>query len=290
MVQVEVASSARAGCRVCSAKIQKGELRIGLPCATQWGEGVKWHHATCLDLGKFAPNGAAISGYALLDAAGKAELEQCFVAKVPSPARATTPAGSAPPSAAATPMGKAPATPSAGGVGTPSLPSQLKEQPPLESGICKIEYAKAKKPSDCKLCSCKIRNGEPRVGDAQPSAWYEGLQTRWLCLSCALNSRQVRRFSQLSGWDRMGYDCSREVRETTGELLSEAAELELQAMMEPLEKLTDALTANLTAAQLMDALRLNGIDTRATGLERDSISMAHFVADGACSPPFPCLP
>lgn len=335
MVQVEVAASGRAGCRICGSKIQRGELRVGVPALSEWGESMRWHHASCIDGTKFAASAADVSGYGALSAADKAKLEQSFQPKLaPSPIRPPSAAGAAPPSAAATPTGKMPAAAAAqAAAAAVSLPEQLKEQPPFERGICKIEYAKAKKPSNCKLCSGPIRNGEPRVGDSQPSAFYEvrsapasartcrlpqrsrlrpcsplaaalppplarisraalrlllscaraqGLQTRWLCLSCALNSRSrlVGRFSQLAGWDRMGYDCSREVRQATGELLSEAAELELQARMQPLEALTDALTANHSVPELVGALRQNGVDTRATGLEADSISMAHFVADG----------
>jgi hypothetical protein len=57
-----------------------------------------------------------------------------------------------------------------------TLQDQLQELPPLELGISMIEYAKAKKPSPCKQCYTPIQNGEPRVGDRQPSAFYEGVR------------------------------------------------------------------------------------------------------------------
>ena len=58
------------------------------------------------------------------------------------------------------------------------LPSQLEEQLPLDLGVSLIEYAKPKKPSNCMSCSGSIKNGEPRVGDRQPSAFFEGTQAR----------------------------------------------------------------------------------------------------------------
>ena len=59
-------------------------------------------------------------------------------------------------------------------------------------------------------CQSSIANGEPRVGVREPAWRYEGIQTRWLRLPCALAgaSGGVQRMSQLEGWDRMGYDAS----------------------------------------------------------------------------------
>ncbi len=57
-------------------------------------------------------------------------------------------------------------------------------------------------------CKGKIDNGEPRVGNRQESRFYEGIQTRWLHLGCALRGAEggVQRITQLEGWDRMGYE------------------------------------------------------------------------------------
>ena len=84
----------------------------------------------------------------------------------------------------------------------------------------------------CKGC---IKNGEPRVGNRIESQFYEGLQTRWLHLTCALNTRKVKKICELEGWDRMAYDVNLEIRLTTGEVLSDAKETELKKTMEALE-------------------------------------------------------
>ena len=64
-------------------------------------------------------------------------------------------------------------------------------------------------------CQSSIANGEPRVGVREPAWRYEGIQTRWLRLPCALAgaSGGVQRMSQLEGWDRMGYDVNLEIRQ-----------------------------------------------------------------------------
>ena len=72
-------------------------------------------------------------------------------------------------------------------------------------------------PSACMDCSGKIANGEPRVGYRQEAWQFEGIMTRWLHLTCALAGAQngIQRISQLEGWDRMGYDASKEIREVS---------------------------------------------------------------------------
>ena len=155
---------------------------------------------------------------------------------------------------------------------------------PLALGVAKIEYAKAKKPSPCMACKGAIKNGEPRVGNLMESPYHEGLMTRWMHLTCA--KPHIKRLSQLDGWDRMGYDANLEIRQHTGELLSEAAENELKTTMEALENVQDALCANLACDELIAALKLNGVSvsdlligpshSSATG---DSIAMAVLLSD-----------
>jgi hypothetical protein len=91
--------------------------------------------------------------------------------------------------------------------------SELSEEPPLIIGNAEIEYAAAKKPSNCMSCQGSIKNGEVRVGNRKKAWAFEGFQTRWMHLTCALNgaSGGIDRITQLGGWDRMGYDCSLEV-------------------------------------------------------------------------------
>jgi len=127
--------------------------------------------------------------------------------------------------------------------------------------------------------SCKgaIKNGEPRVGDRQPSVFYEGMQTRWMHLSCA--KWQISRLSQLEGWDRMGYDVNFEIRQQTGELLSDAAEAELKTTMEALEAVQDLLCQNLTYDELIAALKANGVNPKELLIEKDSIAMAVLLSD-----------
>ena len=74
MTQVERAVSGRASCKACSAKIAKGELRIGVEAYGDFGPYVKWHHAACYAI---ASSGArSLRGYNFLDAAGRAELDR----------------------------------------------------------------------------------------------------------------------------------------------------------------------------------------------------------------------
>ncbi len=77
-------------------------------------------------------------------------------------------------------------------------------------------------------CKGAIKNGESRVGNKAESQFYEGIQTRWMHLTCAIKSRQLKRISQLEGLDRMGYDANFETRQHTGEMLGEIEERELQ--------------------------------------------------------------
>jgi hypothetical protein len=129
------------------------------------------------------------------------------------------------------------------------------------------------------LCKGKISNGEPRVGNRMESQFYEGIQTRWMHLTCALKTRKVTRITQLEGWDRMGYDVNLEIRECTGQALSDAKEKELKTTMEALEGVQDLLCLNMTHADLVAALKLNGVNAADLLIEGDSIAMAVLLAD-----------
>lgn len=101
-----------------------------------------------------------------------------------------------------------------------------------------------------------------------------------MCLPCALSYSRITRISQLKGWDRVGYDCSLEIRQTTGELLKPIREAALKASMEPMEDLQDQLCVNLSVEQLYATLELNGIDLKSAGLSTNTVDMAVMVADG----------
>jgi hypothetical protein len=132
-------------------------------------------------------------------------------------------------------------------------------------------------------CKGAIKNGEPRVGFRQnTSQWYEGIMTRWLHLPCALGGAQggVQRIGQLEGWDRVGYDCSAEIRTATGELLPQEAEAALQARMEGLEGLQDLLLTSLSKAEMVGSLALNGVDAASLHLGLNTVDMACLLSDG----------
>ena len=76
-------------------------------------------------------------------------------------------------------------------------------------------------------------------------------------LDCALNSGRITRITQLSGWDRMAYDCNLEIRERTQEVLLPSAEAELKESMEALEMLQTALLQGLSHQQVWRVLSLN---------------------------------
>ena len=75
-------------------------------------------------------------------------------------------------------------------------------------------------------------------------------------LDCALNSGRITRITQLSGWDRMAYDCNLEIRERTQEVLLPSAEAELKESMEALEMLQTALLQGLSHQQVWRVLSL----------------------------------
>ena len=120
------------------------------------------------------------------------------------------------------------------------------------------------------------------MGNTFPSPFYEGLQTRWMHLSCALDGANggIERLSQLKGWDRMGYDCSLEVRTKTGEKLKKKKEKALKRSMVPLERLQDAVLENMTPAEIQETLALNQIDTKALLIDKNMIDCAVMIADG----------
>jgi len=141
---------------------------------------------------------------------------------------------------------------------------------------------------------------------------YEGIMTRWLHLACGLRGAMggIRRISQLEGFDRIGYDASKEIREVffpmrrichecqslgrnknrmhalitilpyvfkvTGELLPEAEEEALRSRMEGLEGLQDVLLASLDKAGMVAALEVNGISPGALAISTNTVDMVHF--------------
>jgi len=255
----------------------------------QYGPSFRWHHTWCFDWRKASAT-SAIEGFGEMDAETQGEIAG-LVGSAPASAAMSSPArspaakasgggaidltGDSPPAAAA-------AAAAAAGPSTAQLSMGLSKENCLERGVSRIEYARVKKPSPCKDCGGGIANGEPRVGDRQPSQFYEGMQTRWLHLSCALEGAcgGIQRISQLQGWDLMGYDASQEIRTETGEMLEPQAEAALKAGMEGLEALQDLLLEHMTVDALTDALTLNRINPRDLTLKSDTIKMSVIVADG----------
>jgi hypothetical protein len=131
----------------------------------------------------------------------------------------------------------APLPAAAGNKAKKARTNALSEELPKGIGLCLIEYAAVKKPSPCMNCGGSIANGEVRLGNLATSHIFEGFQCRWLHLTCAINGGcgGIKRITQLKGWDRMGYDCSLEIREETGEVLEKKAEAALKNRMETFE-------------------------------------------------------
>ena len=190
---------------------------------------MNWNKVDCFDFSATTDT-AAIAGFDDLDAADQAKIRG-LLGKGGKKKSAASPAaaGGGAAAAAAAPAPKK----------LKKHATQLDEALPNEQGVCKIEYARPKKPAPCADCRGPIVTGEPRIGFSYPSPHYEGLMTRWLHLSCALAGSQggIQRLTQLKGWDRMGYDASLEIRSSTGEILTKAKEKELKKLMEALEDL-----------------------------------------------------
>ncbi len=283
---VEESKNARAACKACKVKIQKAELRVSTPIVTQWGEGVGWYHAECFPFGASA-DAPSMPGYSSLPTASQQRLRDAVSGKLPMKLAA---AAAAPPAAAS---GGAAATATSTGTGKPSAAAAastkgvvgLSEALPQERGVAKIEYCKVAKPSDCMHCGGGITFGSIRVGVVSDAFAYEGLQTRWMHHECALNGAQggIQRLSQMHGWDRVGYDLSKEIRQMTGEMLTEKKEMWLQKQMEPLEDLQDILLAEMKRSVMIDVLQLNGMSPREMMIKQSKggeIDMAVLVADG----------
>ena len=117
---------------------------------------------------------ANLDGYDQLSAANKATIDAQIAASKkgtfkqkpkPKPIARPTPGmaagGGVATAAAAAAAGAAGAGASAGaGSGAGAGADDIPDLAPLELGVCKIEYAKAKKPSNCKSCSMPIKNGK----------------------------------------------------------------------------------------------------------------------------------
>ena len=86
--------------------------------------------------------------------------------------------------------------------------------------------------------------------------------------------------SQLEGWDRMGYDCSLEIRTKTRERLPRLVEAELKKRMEDLEGLQDLLTAHLSKEDMIDVLELNGISAADMAITTNTVDLACIISDG----------
>jgi hypothetical protein len=283
VTMVEESKNARAACKACKVKIQKAELRVCTPTVSQWGEAKAWYHAECFPFGASA-DAASMPGYSSLPSAAQQRLRDAVSGVLPmrqvaqpAAAAAATPS----PGAAAAASPSAPAAASANTKGVVGLSEEL----PQERGIAKIEYCKVAKPSNCMHCQGGITFGSIRVGVVSEAFAYEGLQTRWIHQECAMAGAQggIQRLSQMHGWDRVGYDLSKEIREATGEMLPEKKEKWLQSQMEPLEDLQDILLAEMKRSQMVEVLNLNGISPDEMMIKKSKggeIDMAVLVADG----------
>ena len=280
---VEESKNARAACKACKVKIQKAELRVGTSIVTQWGEGVGWYHVACYPYGASA-DAPSMPGYLALPAASQQVLQDAVSGKLPKQPVVPGPAAGSGGAA----MAAAAASPSAAAAGQ-QLSTKgvvgLSEALPQERGIAKIEYCKVAKPSDCMHCGGGITFGSIRVGVVSEAFAYEGLQTRWIHHECALAGAQggIQRLSQMHGWDRLGYDLSKEIRQITGEMLTDKQETWLQQQMEPLEDLQDLLLAEMKRSVMIEVLELNGMNPKEMLIKLTKggeIDMAVLVADG----------
>ena len=87
----------------------------------------------------------------------------------------------------------------------------------------------------------------------------------------------------MHGWDRVGYDLSKEIRQMTGEMLTDKQEAWLQKQMEPLEDLQDILLAEMKRSVMIQVLELNGMNPKDMMIKTSKggeIDMAVLVADG----------
>lgn len=279
---VEESKNARAACKACRAKIQKAGLRVSTPTVTQWGEGVGWYHAECFPFGASA-DATSMPGYSSLPATSQQLLRDAVSGKLPmkqvakSPATARQPTSTGP----AAVSGNSLATAAASTKGVVGLSEAL----PQERGIAKIEYCKVAKPSDCMHCGGGITFGSIRVGVVSEAFAYEGLQTRWVHHECAMAGAQggIQRLSQMHGWDRVGYDLSKMIRQMTGEMLSDKQEAWLKQQMEPLEDLQDILLSEMKRSVMIEVLQLNGMNPKEMMIKLGKggeIDMAVLVADG----------
>jgi poly [ADP-ribose] polymerase len=290
-ISLELAKSNRSSCKVCKQKISAGKPRVGLPRNDEYGS-IAWIHPACFNWQSHKVNSeqdlSGVAGWGdLPEASKKTLLRSLTQTRSPHPPPAKQPASAAASPTKSPVVAKPPAMAGAkrGASSADStetkrqkaLPGQLNEELPLSLGVSVIEYAKAKKPSPCMSCKGAIKNGEPRVGNRQESLFYEGIQTRWMHLSCA--KHHVSRISQLEGWDRMGYDVNFEIRQKTGEIFSAAEELKLKTTMEALENVQDLLCSNLSFEELKAVLHLNGSNPDDLLISSDSIAMAVLISD-----------
>ena len=254
--RVEASKTGRASCKLCKQKIIKGVLRIGTPTMTQYGPGTGWYHGKCFPFGDGAEP-STMPGWDELSDSLQDELQDAVESGGPAGAAAAAAAPAAPAGAAADASGVT-AMLAAAPKQTKAI-GLLSEELPDERGVCKIEYCKVVKPSACMDCRGAIEFGAIRVGVVTEAFAWEGLQTRWLHQTCAMQGSQggIQRLGQLQGWDRIGYDASVEIRTLTGEMLSAKKEKELEKQMVPLEDLQDILLQNLSQKQMVEILQLS---------------------------------
>ena len=166
-------------CKTCRDKIEKAAVRVGVEVThPQYGVSNQWHHASCFDFSaKQVPDIQGIAGFDGLAPNQQAELEGLAGNKGKGKA-AAPPKAAAAAAADVVDLAGSPSSAKKAKKERKKHPTQLDEEGPIERGVARIEYATAKKPSNCKACDGKIQNGEPRVGVTYPSPFYEGLSVR----------------------------------------------------------------------------------------------------------------
>lgn len=147
---LELARSAQSSCKVCRAKIGKGDPRVGVERIDErFGATMFWHHAACFNWQSHSVHAekdfAGVPGFSALDAASQkrvvAALESSLAA--PAPAAAQSPAAQSP---AAGAKRKDPMLSPAAGptkkakMSSPGGAAQLEEQIPLPVGIQKLSF------------------------------------------------------------------------------------------------------------------------------------------------------
>jgi hypothetical protein len=74
--KIEYAKSSRATCKICSEKIEKRDIRIGVPSYFQQYLSYKWQHSKCTTFGGQVPKPVDMDGYENIDEEDQKSLEQ----------------------------------------------------------------------------------------------------------------------------------------------------------------------------------------------------------------------